>query len=526
MAQTAPPPKSEKRLDRLLNGIEWLGNLLPHPVVLFLFFIGALLLASALGAYFDISAIDPRPEGAKGRAADGVIRVVNLLNGEGLAKMVENLVKNFTGFAPLGSSLVALLGVGIAERSGLIAAAMRGVVLSAPPRMITFAVVFAGVMSNLAAELGYVVIIPLAGMIFYSLGRHPLAGIAAAFAGVSGGYSANLLIGTLDPILSGITQQAARLIAPDYTVGVEANWYFMSVSTFMIVFLGFIVTDKIIEPRLGKYDKNEGDAAQEGINIEKLSPTEKRGLRAAFITVLALGVLLSLTVLPENGVLRNPETGKIANSPFMHGIVAFIFLFFSAAGIAYGRVAGTMKTTDEIIDGMTNSMRSMALYLVLIFFVSQFIAYFSWSNIGPVLAVKGSEFLKSIGLTGGLLMIGFILICAFINLMIGSASAQWAVTAPIFVPMLMLVGYSPETIQAAYRIGDSVTNIITPLMSFFGLILAVAIRYKRDTGVGTMVAMMLPYSVAFLTGWSLLFYVWVFVFGLPVGPGAPIYYTP
>ena len=185
-----------------------------------------------------------------------------------------------------------------------------------------------------------------------------------------------------------------------------------------------------------------------------------------------------------------------------------------------------MKTTDEIIDGMTNSMRSMALYLVLIFFVSQFIAYFSWSNIGPVLAVKGSEFLKSIGLTGGLLMIGFILICAFINLMIGSASAQWAVTAPIFVPMLMLVGYSPETIQAAYRIGDSVTNIITPLMSFFGLILAVAIRYKRDTGVGTMVAMMLPYSVAFLTGWSLLFYVWVFVFGLPVGPGAPIYYTP
>ncbi len=518
---------NSKYFDKMLTVIEKMGNLLPNPVVLFLIFIAILLVTSAIGAYFDVSVVDPRPEGAKGRAADGMIRVVSLLNGAGIAKMIENLVSNFTSFAPLGTALIALLGVGIAERSGLIASAMRSVILNAPPKLITLAVVFAGVMSNIASELGYVVIIPLAALIFYSLGRHPLAGLAAAFAGVSGGYSANLLIGTVDPILSGITQQSARLIAPDYTVGAEANWYFMAISAILISFLGYFITDKLIEPHLGKYDKSEGSPDNENMTIEKLTPAEKKGLWAALATVLVLSAIVACGVLPENGILRNQQTGAIiTNSPFMNGIVAFIFIFFACAGIAYGKVAGTMTSSQDVIEGMTSSMRSMALYLVLIFFVSQFVAYFSWSNLGPILAVKGSEFLKTIGLTGGLLMFCFIIICALINLMIGSASAQWAVTAPIFVPMLMLAGYSPEVIQAAYRIGDSVTNIITPLMSFFGLILAVAIRYKRDMGVGTLVALMLPYSVIFLLGWSLLFYLWVFVFGLPVGPGTPTFYTP
>ncbi|SSY71246.1 AbgT family transporter [Alysiella crassa] len=515
-----------KRLHKLLNVIEWLGNLLPHPVVLFLIFIGILLLTSAIGAYFDWSVMDPRPEGAKGRAADGMIRVVNLLNGDGIVKMLENLVTNFTGFAPLGTALIALLGVGVAERSGLISAAMRALILNAPKRLITLAVVFAGVMSNVASELGYVVIIPLAGMVFYALGRHPIAGIAAAFAGVSGGYSANLLIGTVDPILSGITQQAARMIAPEYTVGAEANWYFMAFSAIFISLLGWLITEKITEPRLGKYEAEAGTAEAGSLNMHQLTHDEKRGLKAAGVTLLVLtGIVLAL-LLPENGILRNPKTGSITSSPFMNGIVAFVFIFFSITGIVFGHVAGTMKGSAQIIEGMESSMKSMSLYLVLIFFVSQFVAYFSWSNLGPILAVQGSEFLKNIGLTGGLLMFCFIVICAFINLMIGSASAQWAVTAPIFVPMLMLAGYAPETIQAAYRIGDSVTNIITPLMSFFGLILAVCIRYKKDMGVGSLIAIMLPYSVIFLLFWSFAFYIWVFVLGLPVGPGSPIYYQP
>lgn len=515
-----------KRLHRLLNTIEWLGNLLPHPVVLFLIFIGILLLISAVGSYLDWSVIDPRPEGAKGRAADGMIRVVNLMNGEGFVKMLENLVSNFTGFAPLGTALIALLGVGVAERSGLISAAMRALIFNAPKQLITLTVVFAGVMSNIASELGYVVIIPLAGMVFHALGRHPIAGIAAAFAGVSGGYSANLLIGTVDPILSGITQQAARLIAPEYTVGAEANWYFMAFSAIFISLLGWLITEKITEPRLGSYQAEAENSETTNLNMHQLSIEEKRGLKAAGITLLVLtGIVLAL-LLPENSILRNPKTGSITSSPFMTSIVAFVFIFFSITGIVFGRVAGTMKGSAQVIEGMESAMKSMALYLVLIFFVSQFVAYFSWSNLGPILAVQGSEFLKNIGLTGGLLMFCFIVICAFINLMIGSASAQWAVTAPIFVPMLMLAGYAPETIQAAYRIGDSVTNIITPLMSFFGLILAVCIRYKKDMGVGSLIAIMLPYSIVFLLGWSLVFYIWVFVLGLPVGPGSPIYYQP
>lgn len=513
-------------INRFLNIVERLGNILPNPVVLFLALIIALLLLSAIGAYFDVSVIDPRPEGTKGRAEDGMIRVVNLLNGEGLAKIVTNLVSNFTGFAPLGTALVALLGVGVAEKSGLISSAMRAIVLNAPKRLVTLAVVFAGVMSNIAAELGYVVIIPLAAMVFYSLGRHPLAGIAAAFSGVSGGYAANLLIGTIDPVLAGITQASAQLIAPDYTVGAQANWYFMAVSTFLISGLGFLITDKLIEPRLGAYDKTEGDGSAEGMSIERLNAQEKKGLWAAFATVLVLAGLIAAASLPEGAPLRNPETGELMNSPLMSGIVALIFVFFALSGLVYGKVAGTLKTSSDVVDGMVSSMRSMAIYLTLIFFVSQFVAYFGWSNLGPILAVKGSEFLKEIGLSGGLLFVFFVIICGMINLMIASSSAQWAVTAPIFVPMLMLAGYAPEMIQAAYRIGDSVTNIITPMMPFFALTLSIVIRYKKDAGVGTLVSLMLPYSIAFAVGWMILFYVWVFVLGWPVGPGSATYYRP
>lgn len=445
-------------MNRFLNAIEWLGNLLPNPVVLFLIFIGILLVFSAIGAYWDIAVTDPRPEGTKGRAADGMIRVVNLLNGEGIAKILQNLVTNFTGFAPLGTALIALLGVGIAERSGLITAAMRAVIIKAPPKLVTLAVVFAGVMSNMASELGYVVIIPLAGMMFYSLGRHPIAGITAAFAGVSGGYSANLLISTLDPILAGITQQSARLIDPEYVVGAQANWYFMAASCIFISLLGYAITEYITEPRLGKYHPDEGDLSSEDMNIEPLSSAEKRGLWAAVITVVALVGIVTFTAYPDDSFLRNPQTGSlITQSPLMNSVVAFIFIFFAITGLVYGRIAGTMTRSEQVVEGMSSAMRSMALYLVLVFFVSQFVAYFSWSNLGPILAVKGSEFLKDVGLQGGLLMFGFILVCAFINLMIGSSSAQWAVTAPIFVPMLMLVGYSPEVIQAAlphWRLGN------------------------------------------------------------------------
>jgi len=521
-----PNGVAEKRgwFTRFLDTVEFLGNLLPHPVTLFACFALAVVFGSGIAAYFDFSAIDPRPEGTAGRAADGTIQVVSLMTVDGLQRIVSNLVTNFTGFAPLGVVLVALLGVSVAEHSGLISAAMRGLVMNASKRMVTVTIVFAGIISNTASELGYVVLIPMAALIFYSLGRHPLAGLAAAFAGVSGGYSANLFIGTVDPLLAGFTTSAANLIDPNYVVGPEANWFFMIVSTFLIAILGAFVTEKIVEPKLGKYDPSEAAVDLGEQTLERLTAAEKRGLIGAGLTFLALCILLALSVVPENGVLRHPVTGLVEDSPFLKGIVVFIFITFGIPGYVYGRIVGTMKTDRDVINAMAKSMSSMGLYIVLVFFAAQFVAFFGWSNLGAIMAVKGATLLQTIGLTGPELFIFFIAMCAIVNLSLGSASAQWAIFAPIFVPMLMIVGYSPEVIQAAYRIGDSVTNLITPMMSYFGLILAVAARYKKDMGIGTLIATMLPYTMVFFVGWVLLFYVWVFLIGAPVGPGAPTYY--
>ena len=373
--------EQDSRMQRFLKGVEWLGNLLPHPVILFVWMSVFLLVLSAVLSYFGISVIDPRPEGASGRSADGTIEVVNLLNGEGLARIVENLVTNFTGFVPLGTVLVALLGVGIAERSGMISAALRGLVLNAPKKMVTFTIVFAGIMSNTAAELGYVVLIPLAAVIFHSLGRHPLAGIAAAFAGVSGGYSANLLLGTVDPLLSGITQEAARIIDPAYTVGAEANWYFMMVSTFLISGLGYLVTEKIVEPSLGKYNPTDADDPSVlDTKAERVSTIEKKGLFWAGISMLVFCLLLAWTVVPADGILRNAETGLLSGSPFLKGIVVFIFVFFAIPGYIYGKITGSIKNNQDVVDAMSHAMSSLSIYIVLVFFAAQFTAFFNWSN--------------------------------------------------------------------------------------------------------------------------------------------------
>ncbi|MFT5837571.1 MAG: aminobenzoyl-glutamate transport protein [Flavobacteriales bacterium] len=525
LSKYSQKPQKLGLFNRFLATVEWLGNLLPHPITLFACFCLAVIAISGIAGFFGLSVADPRPIGASGREVDGIIEVVSLVNAEGLQRIVANLVTNFTGFAPLGTVLVALLGVSVAERSGLLSTAMRALVIDASPRMVTVTVVFAGIVSNTASELGYVVLIPLAAMIFHSLGRHPLAGLAAAFAGVSGGYSANLLLGTIDPLLAGITTPAAQMIDPTYVVGPEANYYFMFISTFLIAILGAVVTEKIVEPRLGKYDANEASVDLAEQKIERVTAQEIKALKAAGITFALVCGILSLTVIPQfGGILLHPETGEMKGSPFLKGIVAFIFITFAIPGYVYGRVAGTMKTDRDVINAMSASMNTMGMYIVLVFFAAQFVAFFKWTNLGTVMAVKGATLLQTLGLTGPELFIFFILMCGLINLTLGSASAQWAVTAPIFVPMLMLMGYAPEVIQAAYRIGDSVTNLITPMMSYFGLILAVAVRYKKDLGIGTLIATMLPYSMVFLLGWTILFFIWVFVLDMPVGPGAETYF--
>ncbi len=529
MSDSQPEKAASRRnaFTRFLDGVEWLGNLLPHPVTLFAILAIGIVFLSGLFGWMGVAVVDPRPAGAPGVAEDGMIRAVSLMDGDGVRRIFTGLVTNFTNFAPLGVVLVAMLGVGVAEKSGLLSAAVRSMVLGAPKHLVTVAIVFAGIVSNTASEVGYVVLIPLAAAIFYALGRHPLAGMAAAFAGVSGGYSANLLIGTIDPLLAGITQEAARLIDPDYVVVATANWYFMVASTFLITLIGSLVTIYIVEPKLGEYDSSRADPNILDDNMmQELEEKERKGLRWAGIALVAVLAFMALTLLPEWGVLRNPETGDRINAPFFKGFVVWILLFFIVTGYAYGRAAGTMKTDRDVIDAMAAALSSLGLYIVLVFFAAQFVAFFGWTNLGAITAVTGAQFLQDTGMTGPAMFFLFIIICALINLSLGSASAQWAVTAPIFVPMLMLIGYSPEVIQAAYRIGDSTTNIITPMMSYFGLILAWATRYDKNLGVGTLIAMMLPYTIFFLTLWSLFFFLWTFVLGIPVGPGSPTYYTP
>jgi len=533
----SPPAPMEPKggwFKKFLAVVEWLGNALPHPVSLFALFALGVVILSAIATRLGLEVQDPRyPEDA-----EAILRTSSLLSREGVQWMSTNLVTNFTGFVPLGTVLVALLGVGVAEKSGLLTAVIRALVLAAPKQLVTLVIVFAGIVSNTASEMGYVVLIPLAMVIFHSLGRHPFAGMAAAFAGVSGGYSANLLIGTVDPLLAGITQEAAQIVSPGYEVHPAVNWYFMIASTFLITGLGWFVTAKIVEPRLGVYDPSMAEPdLQKPQKMDKVTAQEKRGLWWALASVILVAfgfVMLAgpsflgfLEFLPGFGVLRNTDpnaTGAEVFRPMLRSVVTMILIFFVIPGFVYGRVVGTMKNDRDIIDAMADAMRSMGLYIVLVFFAAQFVAFFNYSGLGQILAVEGAQLIKDSGLDNPLVFMPFILMCCFVNLMLGSASAQWAVTAPIFVPMLMTIGYSPEVIQAAYRIGDSSTNIITPMMSYFGLILAVATRYKRDLGIGTMVATMLPYTIFFIIGWTILFYVWVFALGLPVGPGAPTYF--
>lgn len=506
--------KSTKKgfFNKFLDFVERAGNRLPHPVTLFVIFSLVVIVISAIAEKVGLSVTFDKF--VDGEMVPTTVTAISLLNAEGIGKMFSLAVTNFTSFAPLGTVLVAMLGVGVAEGTGLIQTGLRKLVLSTPKRWITAVVVFAGVMSNITSDAGYVVLVPLGALVFLSFGRHPLAGLAAAFAGVSGGFSANLMVGPTDALLSGITQPAAQMIQGDYIVPATANFYFLFISTILITIVGTFVTEKIIEPRLGEY---KGKAIA---SIDKVTEEENRGLRWAGISILAFVIVILLLVVPQNGILRNPETGSILdNSPFIGGIVTIIALLFLIPGIAYGIASGTVKNDKDVVDAMGKAMSSMGGYLVLAFVAAQFVNYFTWTNLGTILAVKGADFLSSTGMTGITMIIGFILVTAFINLFIGSASAKWAIMAPIFVPMLMKIGYSPEFTQVAYRIGDSTTNIISPLMSYFAVIIAFAKKYDEDMGIGTLVSTMLPYSLFFLISWSILLILW-FVIGLPIGPGS------
>ncbi len=513
----ADKKKKKGLFQKFLDGVERIGNALPHPVTIFLILCAVIVVVSHICYKMGLSVNFTKIDNKTFESVETTVSVVSLLTPEGIRYIFENAVTNFTSFAPLGTVLVAMLGVGVAEGTGLISALIRKLVLSTPKSLITAVIVFTGIMSNIASDAGYIVLIPLGALIFASFKRHPLAGMAAAFAGVSGGFSANLIIGTIDPMLGGISTEAAKIIDPNYFVGPMANWAFMFVSTFLITILGTIVTEKIIEPRLGLYK-----GSVDSIKLDAVSKEEKRGLLFAGIAFIAFILVMLLLTVPVGAALKNPETGEIlGKSPFMNGIVFIIMLFFLIPSIGYGIGAKSIKNDKQVVAAMSKSMATMGGYLVLAFVASQFIAYFNYTQLGTVLAVKGADFLKALNFTGLPLLIAFVLLSGFINLFMGSASAKWAIMAPIFIPMLMGIGISPELTQVAYRIGDSTTNIISPLMNYFAFIVTTAQMYDEESGIGTIISTMLPYTLVFLVGWVLLLIVW-YMLGINLGPGAPL----
>jgi aminobenzoyl-glutamate transport protein len=509
----------------VLGWIEKTGNRLPDPVFIFFYLILALIIVSQVAAWMNYSALHPTKVDANG--AKETIAAVSLLSAENIRNLWVDMPKTFTHFHPLGYVLVVMLGAGIAERTGLFATAMRAGVRNAPKFLLTPMVALVAMIGNLAADAAYVVLIPLAGVLFAAAGRHPIAGIAAAFAGVSGGFSANLLPGQLDALLFGITEQSWEVLDPQYPINIAGNWYFIVGMTFVFLPVIWFVTDRIIEPRMGKYVP----AGTSGKMIEDedkpLTPEQKKGLRNALIATIGVCALwIWFTVGPGTPLIDTSEgvTPEARLAPFYRSLVAGFFVLFLTAGWAYGAAAGTVKSHRDIVEMMTGAMSDLAYYLVLAFAAAHFVAMFAWSNLGLIFAVQGADAIEASGLPMPLTLGLLVVLTGVINLFVGSASAKWALLAPVLVPMLMLLGVSPEMATAAYRVGDSATNIITPLMVYFPLILTFCQRWTPGFGLGSLTATMIPYSLFLLAGGLVIVILWV-ALGIPLGPGAGIEYT-
>ena len=512
------PEKKGSWLTRTLNGIERVGNALPHPVTLFAIFALAVVVISAICAAMGVSATGNLVSG--GELKETTVTAVSLLTKDGLKYIFTSAVNNFTTYAPLGMVLVAMLGVGVAEQSGMIDSLLKRTVKSTPKALLTPMIVFLGVMSNIASDAGYVILIPLGAMMFHACGRHPIAGLAAAFAGVSGGFSANLLVGTLDPLLGGITQAAVDILDPAYEVQIMGNYIFMCASTFLITILGTIITDKVVEPRLGKFtDTVEG----EDHTLMEVTDIQKKGLRNAGIAALIFVAAIVIMCIPADSFFRNDKGELLGSTPLVNSLIVLIALLFFIPGVTYGKTVGKFKTDKEVAGAMAKAMADMGSFLALAFVSAQFINYFSYTKLGTIIALSGASALKSANIGLIPLMVIFVLFSAFMNLFMGSASAKWNILAPVFVPMFMLLGYSPELCQLAYRVGDSCTNIITPLMTYYAVIIIFAQKYDKKAGIGTITATMLPYSITFLVCWTIMLIIWLSI-GLPIGINTPLFY--
>ncbi len=499
-----------------LGTVERVGNKLPDPAVLFIALLFIVWILSWLLSYVTFDVFHP--------ATGERIVIVNQLAADNFVQFLATMVNRFMTFGPVGVVLVAMLGIGVAEHTGFINVAIRALLNVTAKWLLTPMVILVGIVSHSAVDAGYVLVIPLGGVIFYAAGRHPLAGIAAAFAGVSGGFSANFVPSSLDPLLQGLTLEGARLLDPEIAVNTLNNYFFTTASSVLIVGLGWYITDKVVEPRVSGV-QIDGDA-EDLPEMHDLTPEERRGLRWALFSMVFGLVLLGVSLIPENSAWRDPD-GNLATfgAPIMQSIVSLIFLLFIIPGIVFGKVSGSMKGMKDMIEGMTHAMHNMAYYIVIMFFIAQFVIAFSVSNLGTLLALSGAAVLKAMGLPTAITIVGIVLLTGFVNLFVGSASGKWGLLAPIFVPMLMSLGISPDLTQAAYRVGDSSTNIITPLMPYFPLVVIYCQRYVKSTGIGTLAAMMLPYSVWFLVTWT-IFLLLYYAAGIPLGFAASYTYPP
>jgi aminobenzoyl-glutamate transport protein len=550
-ASAAPPAREHSFLERILDGIERVGNKMPDPAILFLCLCGAVIVVSQILFWFDVKAtyqvvsppavpteetyyggsVQPTDVGPSiaepaedYRLETQTAKVKGLLTGDGVRYLFTSFVDNFRNFSAVAIILVVMVGVGLAEAAGLIGALIRKLVGVSSRSTLTFIIVLLGVISSIASDAGYLVLIPLGAAAFKSVGRNPLAGIAAAFAGVAAGFGVNFLITPLDGVLTEITNDAAGSGSNQH-IDLAANLYFGIASTIFVAIVLTLISAKLVESRLGEYDPAEaGEGPQGADEAPEVAPeAEARGLRYALWGTLAVLVAITLLTAIPGAPLRNPDTGKvIGDSPFMDSLIVIITLVFYVAGYLYGRGAGTIKGSADVIATITKSWATLASLLFLFLLIAQFIAYFNFSNIAEVLAVKLGDVLEDMNVGAVWLLIGLIILTIIVDLIIPQAIAKWALLAPIFIPLFIRLGVAPQTVLAAYRVGDSPANVITPLMAYFPLIVVFTQKYKRDAGIGTVVSLMLPYVVILSVVWILFFVAW-YLIGIPLGPGAPVH---
>ncbi len=509
---TAAPEAPKTGMQKILDVVERVGNRVPHPVMIFIYLIGIVIVLSAMlaafGAQVSFQAYNP----ATGDIEPASTAARSLLTIEGIRFMFTGVVSNFMGFTAVGVIIIAMVGVGVAEEAGLVKVLIRKLVIVAPPKALTYILVFVGIISSIAADAGYLVLIPLAAAAFMSVGRHPLAGLAAAFAAVASAFLVNVMIVPVDGILTEITNDAIRLVNPNRSIDLAANVWFSIGSVVMLTVVIAVITERVIEPRLGPYT---GDYKVEGENA--LSEDEYRGLRWALWGLIGVIAFVGLLTLPPGAPLRNPTTGAIiGNSPFMNSLIVTIALIFLVCGICYGRGAQTMKTTNEVIGAVQKAIAGLAGLILLLLVISQFIAFFNYTNMATLAAVSMADVLQRANLSPLVLLIGFVIVVFLLDLIITAAIAKWAIFAPVFIPLLMQLGMEPEAVLAAYRVGDSPMNAITPLNAYFAMIVTFAMKYQKDAGVGTVIALMLPYVAVISVIWTIFLAGW-YLLGLPWG---------